>query len=81
MRAKDIHPGFTYAVKVSDKIVPVRVYATRANSDPIRRGGGQKYCGWNLVTDRELTTLSARRIRHQLVQVDGQWVRVTGGSS
>lgn len=79
MRSEQIQVGFVYAVKVSGTVVPVRVYGTRASRDPIRRGGGQKYHGKNLATGRELGTLSARRIRHQLVEVDGRWVPVSNG--
>lgn len=59
MKKKDVVVGATYAVKVSGKIVPVRVYATH-------HAGG--WYGLNTYTDREVRIRTAGRLRHRVVE-------------
>ena len=68
MKQREVKLGGTYAAKVSDRLVPVRL--DREST----------YGGWdatNLVTGRSIRIKSAQRLRYEVEQSEsGDWGRV-----
>ena len=61
MKAADIHVGATYAAKISDKVVPVRIVQ--------EKWMGDKLTGWtgvNTATNRPVQIKSAAKLRHRV---------------
>ena len=69
VRKADVVIGQIYAVKVSGRIAPVRIYAFKIFTS-YGRGGGPTYRrGWyghNLNTDRDIAIRSAAKLRNRL---------------
>lgn len=61
MKAKDVVVGAVCAVKVSGKIVPVRLQTSSLNYNDRRY-----WLGINLLTRRQVRINSAQRIRHEV---------------
>ena len=69
MRASQVSIGRTYAVKVSGRIVPVRL------EGPSVFGG---WNGTNLVSGRAVRVKTAGRLRYELEPTSGDELRRTG---
>ena len=66
MRKSEVKIGGTYAVKVSDRIVPVTLVAEN------------RFGGWiarNEKTGRDVRIKSAARLRFPVVRIDGRWIK------
>ncbi len=71
MKRREVRLGGTYAVRVGDHIVPVRLEREVASSmiappwgSPWRSGGG--WYGRNLLTGREIRVRTAGRLRGEI---------------
>ena len=61
MKTAEVHVGATYAAKISDKVVPVRIVQEKWKGD--------KLTGWtgvNTRTNRPVQIKSAAKLRHQV---------------
>ena len=69
MRMSEVHAGGTYAVKVSERIVPVTL-----RDGPDYSG---RYRGLNVATGRELARITPARCRFELERAEGcaHWIR------
>lgn len=64
MRKADVKVGGTYAAKVSERVVPIRI------------NNVSHYGGWdavNLKTSRDVRIKTAARLRGEVAFVDGKW--------
>lgn len=66
MHGKDLILGRKYAVKVSGRIVPVRLYAKRERFTATRPNGLDYWEGINCQTGRQVKILSAQRCRYPI---------------
>ena len=63
MKAKDVTTGSIYNMKVSGKVVPVRVLHTITRYNPVSKRESVTYVCVNTITGRECKARSASKFR------------------